>query len=82
MGFSRQEYWSGVPLPSPRVEAGHLQIPISLSYFYWRVHQRNCYTSMRTTGGAASLANSLGSVNLEKSIINGKNVQTLRLLNT
>ena len=21
MGFSRQEYWSGVPLPSPRVSA-------------------------------------------------------------
>ena len=23
MGFSRQEYWSGVPLPSPRTENGH-----------------------------------------------------------
>ena len=26
MGFSRQEYWSGVPLPSPQREAGALQI--------------------------------------------------------
>ena len=23
MGFSRQEYWSGVPLPSPRLRCGH-----------------------------------------------------------
>ena len=26
MGFSRQEYWSGVPLPSPRCSANWLQI--------------------------------------------------------
>ena len=25
MGFSRQEYWSGVPLPSPTEEPGRLQ---------------------------------------------------------
>ena len=24
MGFSRQEYWSGVPLPSPNIHLGHL----------------------------------------------------------
>ena len=24
MGFSRQEYWSGVPLPSPNPEAGEI----------------------------------------------------------
>jgi len=23
MGFSRQEYWSGVPLPSPDIAIGH-----------------------------------------------------------
>ena len=23
MGFSRQEYWSGVPLPSPNIKYGH-----------------------------------------------------------
>ena len=27
MGFSRQEYWSGLPLPSPKQECGNLQIP-------------------------------------------------------
>ena len=27
MGFSRQEYWSGVPLPSPKNEIYKLQIP-------------------------------------------------------
>ena len=26
MGFSRQEYWSGVPLPSPRELKGHKRI--------------------------------------------------------
>ena len=25
MGFSRQEYWSGVPLPSPSLQATHLK---------------------------------------------------------
>ena len=25
MGFSRQEYWSGVPLPSPGSRDGHMQ---------------------------------------------------------
>ena len=28
MGFSRQEYWSGVPLPSPQFTLGELQIYI------------------------------------------------------
>ena len=28
MGFSRQEYWSGVPLPSPDVEPINCQILI------------------------------------------------------
>jgi len=26
MGFSRQEYWSGVPLPSPIIDVSHTQI--------------------------------------------------------
>ena len=26
MGFSRQEYWSGVPLPSPMMREGELQL--------------------------------------------------------
>ena len=28
MGFSRQEYWSGVPLPSPDLRAGGPQFPL------------------------------------------------------
>ena len=27
MGFSRQEYWSGVPLPSPPYRIGHSKVP-------------------------------------------------------
>ena len=30
MGFSRQEYWSGVPLPSP---SRHLRIEINILYY-------------------------------------------------
>ena len=33
MGFSRQEYWSGVPLPSPVVGGGGAAQLISLSVF-------------------------------------------------
>jgi len=32
MGFSRQEYWSGVPLPSP-IKNADLQIPQRISGF-------------------------------------------------
>ena len=35
MGFSRQEYWSGVPLPSPRT---HLRKPQFLSMVYRALH--------------------------------------------
>ena len=30
MGFSRQEYWSGVPLPSPVLLSAISQIPVEL----------------------------------------------------
>jgi len=33
MGFSRQEYWSGVPLPSPRFDLGY-----RFDYKYWPIH--------------------------------------------
>ena len=33
MGFSRQEYWSGVPLPSPYVVCIHNQLHFPLSSF-------------------------------------------------
>ena len=49
MGFSRQEYWSGVPLPSPQnyLRAYLMEIPqthLSLS------HLPNTY-KLKTTGG-------------------------------
>ena len=31
MGFSRQEYWSGVPLPSLVLNSSHLHITLSFS---------------------------------------------------
>ena len=42
MGFSRQEYWSGVPLPSPPQHAGKYLIfcliHTSLSEIIWSLH--------------------------------------------
>ena len=35
MGFSRQEYWSGVPLPSPRVTDTTLFLLITFLSFQW-----------------------------------------------
>ena len=38
MGFSRQEYWSGLPFPSPAEAGEHLQIAWSESgkhFKYW-----------------------------------------------
>ena len=35
MGFSRQEYWSGLPLPSPEGREGWLKIILSLSPFFF-----------------------------------------------
>ena len=35
MGFSRQEYWSGVPLPSPNLYLITHQIFLVLHIFYW-----------------------------------------------
>jgi len=34
MGFSRQEYWSGVPLPSPPLATREMQIKTPMSYHY------------------------------------------------
>jgi len=33
MGFSRQEYWSGLPLPSPLITK-EMQIKISMEYCF------------------------------------------------
>ena len=39
MGFSRQEYWSGVPLPSPIISSKVLQIHMFKSIF-WTLWER------------------------------------------
>ena len=36
MGFSRQEYWSGVPLPSPRKPTSSLYINTHTQQVRWR----------------------------------------------
>jgi len=33
MGFSRQEYWSGVPLPSPKVIIHNINISKSVAFY-------------------------------------------------
>ena len=40
MGFSRQEYWIGVPLSSPRIMAIHGEIPKSMSLESFPGHAR------------------------------------------
>ena len=37
MGFSRQEYWSGVPLPSPICRSGDLTLMELLSVCDWLI---------------------------------------------
>ena len=39
MGFSRQEYWSGVPLPSPQMRPETLNIHVSLGSFVHGIFQ-------------------------------------------
>ena len=34
MGFSRQEYWSGVPLPSPNIPTREMQIKTTMRYHF------------------------------------------------
>ena len=38
MGFSRQEYWSGLPLPSPLVVIREMQIKITIIYYFTFMH--------------------------------------------
>jgi len=35
MGFSRQEYWSGVPLPSPDVGNKRQLLKLKKGQYYW-----------------------------------------------
>ena len=39
MGFSRQEYWSGVPLPSPEVISSLSYSTASLYFFLWSLRK-------------------------------------------
>ena len=38
MGFPRQEYWNGLPFPSPRDLPNPETEPVSLSLLHWQVH--------------------------------------------
>ena len=49
MGFSRQEYWSGVPLPSPVGKAGWIQI----SLLYLSSFSTQCSLKLRNKFGTA-----------------------------
>ena len=35
LGFSRQEYWSGVPLPSPRSQSKSAQTGVTNTHWSW-----------------------------------------------
>ena len=37
MGFSRQEYWRGVPFPSPGIKPGILTQGLSWCLLHWQV---------------------------------------------
>ena len=48
MGFSRQEYWSGVPLPSPQTTLNHLPIWFHKQNFitkYYSIQFKLCFTA-------------------------------------
>ena len=47
MGFSRQEYWSGVPLPSPIKKAEHQRID-AFELWCWRRLLRVPWTARRS----------------------------------
>ena len=42
MGFSRQEYWSGVPLPSQRQEGGTQVYPRLIRAAVWQKPTQRC----------------------------------------
>ena len=47
MGFSRQEYWSGVPLPSPKIKSSHVKIK-ELKYhrLFFFICKKSCEKEM------------------------------------
>ena len=49
MGFSRQEYWSGVPLPSP-------SLPLARPNYFWAMLRWRPISSSQVAGGSDSCA--------------------------
>ena len=50
MGFSRQEYWSGVPLPSPQIGEVHIKGIISVSPDSWTIPSINSTKFLEISG--------------------------------
>ena len=48
MGFSRQEYWSGVPLPSP-VSLPVLSLILNIAHFFFHLHRNENRCTLRLT---------------------------------
>ena len=42
MGFFRQEYWSGVPLPSPKILLGTIKSKVRVRLKGWRDVKKKC----------------------------------------
>ena len=57
-GISRQEYWSGVPLPSPMITVGAPIAPRS-SFLPASCPVPRAYTAPATKGGASSVSATL-----------------------
>ena len=49
MGFSRQEYWSGVPLPSPKAAVPEIKLPTSTASKKKQENSRETPTSASLT---------------------------------
>ena len=57
MGFSRQEYWSGVPLPSPDLSLGVMEIKTKINKYIFKSNFNRFYCSLLVLLGLLLLAN-------------------------
>ena len=55
MGFSRQEYWSGVPLPSPLLILGHPNYTV----LFFNQKVTSCVLLIMASGSKAEFSQSL-----------------------